>query len=173
VNLLAGRELRRRLAARPPLIEGLVDPEAQIQMNGVDFTLREVASFGSESGAIAFDNGKRRIPPTEPLPPDSEGWWRLQPGVYWILFNEIVHIPADVFAIARTRSSVLRSGAAIQTALWDSGYEGRSGSLLVVHHPAGIELERNARVMQLVFFQMAEEAESLYRGQFQGENIKT
>lgn len=172
MHLLAGSELRRRLAADPPLIEALVDPEAQIQMNGVDFTLREVATFGAEAGAIAFDNGRRRIPKTEPLPPDDRGWWRLERGIYWIVFNEIVHIPADVFALARTRSSVLRAGASIQTALWDSGYEGRSGSLLVAHHPAGIELERNARVMQLVFFQMAGEAERLYRGQYQGENIK-
>jgi dUTP pyrophosphatase len=41
---------------------------------------------------------------------------------------------------------------------------------MVIHNPLGMRLERNARVMQLIFFKLTEETES-YRGAYQGENI--
>jgi dUTP pyrophosphatase len=170
LKLIEGKELRRRLESSPPLIESLVDAGVQIQMDGVDFTLREVARFRNEAGAIDFDNSERHTPQTDPVPLDENGWWFLEPGLYWIVYNEIVNIPPDAFAIGRTRSSVLRSGASVKTALWDSGYSGRSGSLLVVHNPAGIRFRKNARVMQLVFFGLDAPAEKTYAGQYQNEN---
>lgn len=170
MKLITGNALRQRLEARPPLIEELLDPETQIQMNGVDFTLREVAVFRGEPGAVDFDNSERRTAETELVAADAEGWWRLSPGPYWVVYNEIVNIPRDAFALARTRSSLLRSGASVKTALWDSGYSGRSGSLLVVHHPAGIRLRKNARIAQLVFFSLDEPAEKIYAGTYQNEN---
>ncbi len=170
MKLIEGKELRQRLEASPALIEGLVDVGIQVQMDGVDFTLREVARFKSEAGAIDFDNSQRKTPGTDNIPLDENGWWVLDPGLYWIVYNEVVNIPADAFAIGRTRSSVLRSGASIKTALWDSGYSGRSGSLLVVHNPAGLRLQKNARIMQLVFFGLDAPAEKTYTGQYQNEN---
>ncbi len=168
--LIEGGELRRRLNASPPLIEQMVDAEIQIQMNGVDFTLREVSSFRNEPGAVDFDNTNRRTPGTEPIAADEVGWWRLRPGSYWVVYNEIVNIPLDAFAIGRTRSSLLRSGTSVKTALWDSGYSGRSGSLLVVHNPAGIHLQKDARIIQLVFFGLDAPAEKAYSGLYQDEN---
>ena len=170
MKLIEGQELRHRLEASPALIEGLVDVGVQVQMDGVDFTLREVARFKNEAGAIDFDNSERYTPGTDPVSVDENGWWFLESGLYWIVYNEVVNIPPDAFAIGRTRSSVLRSGASIKTALWDSGYSGRSGSLLVVHNPAGLRLQKNARIMQLVFFGLDAPAEKTYAGQYQNEN---
>ena len=170
MKLIEGQELRHRLEASPALIEGLVDVGVQVQMDGVDFTLREVARFKNEAGAIDFDNSQRKTPGTDAMPLDENGWWFLEPGLYWIVYNEVVNIPPDAFAIGRTRSSVLRSGASIKTALWDSGYSGRSGSLLVVHNPAGLRLQKDARIMQLVFFGLDAPAEKTYAGQYQNEN---
>ena len=56
------------------------------------------------------------------------------------------------------------------TALWDSGYSGRSGSLLTVHHPKGLHIKKNARIVQLVFFGLDAPAEKTYSGQYQDEN---
>jgi dUTP diphosphatase len=170
VKLIEGEALRQRLSFDPPLIEGFIERATQVQMNGVDFTLKEVARFGESPGAIDFDNSERRTPETVPVAPDGDGWWHLAPGPYWIVYNEVVNVPPDVFGIARTRSSLLRSGAQIGTALWDSGYSGRSGSVLVVHNPAGIRLKRNARVLQLVFFALDAPAKKTYAGQYQNEN---
>lgn len=86
-------------------------------------------------------------------------------------FNEVVEIPPDVMAIARPRSSLLRMGATIETAVWEPGYKGRSQSLLIVHNPEGIKIKRNARLMQLIFFRLENDAEKLYDGIYQGENI--
>ena len=139
-------------------------------MDGVDFTLREVARFAEERGSIDFDNSERCTPDTVPIEPSVEGWWELGPGAYWIVYNEIVNIPSDVFAFARTRSSVIRSGANVVTALWDSGYSGRSGSMLVVSNPLGLRLKQNARVIQLIFFCLDFPADRTYSGTYQNEN---
>ncbi|MEI2760841.1 MAG: hypothetical protein V9E95_01185 [Methanothrix soehngenii] len=44
-------------------------------------------------------------------------------------FNEIVNIPGDVAALARARSTLLRCGASLETALWDPGYLGAQPEL--------------------------------------------
>ncbi|MEI2760840.1 MAG: hypothetical protein V9E95_01180 [Methanothrix soehngenii] len=41
----------------------------------------------------------------------------------------------------------------------------------MVHNPSGLRLKKNARLMQLVFMRLENEAEKLYEGRYQGENI--
>lgn len=167
--LLSSQALRSRLAAIPPLIEGALDVEVQVQPNGFDLTLREVYRYTS-GGRIDFSNAKRDLSGLEMLPLQSGGW-QLAQGSYLVTFNEIVHIPLDLAALGRTRSSLLRCGASLQTAVWDAGYSGRSQSLLVIHNPAGLLLERNARILQLVFYELTALAAQGYQGRFQGEDV--
>ena len=152
------------------LVESMIDPDVQTQMCGVELTLQKIEAFVSE-GALAFDNQERKLPETVGIAFDPSGWADLEMGAYLVTFNEIVNIPRDVAALARPRSSLLRSGAALETALWDPGYRGRSQSLLVVYNPSGLRLKRNARLMQLVFLRLGKEAEKGYAGKYQGENI--
>jgi dUTP pyrophosphatase len=139
-------------------------------MCGVELTLQKIERFLT-AGAVAFDNKERKLPETEPLNFDEMGWIELPAGSYLVTFNEIVNIPKDVAAMARARSTLLRCGATLETALWDPGYRGRSQSLLVVYNPLGLRLKKNARMMQLVFLRLEKEAEKLYAGKYQGENI--
>ena len=74
-------------------------------------------------------------------------------------------------ALGRPRSSLIRSGVSIHTAVWDAGYNGRSQALMVIYHPNGYRIQRDARIMQLVFFQMENAAIRGYEGRFQSENI--
>ena len=120
---------------------------------------------------MAFENIERKLPETEKIDFDETGWVALEAGAYLVTFNEIVNIPRDVAALARARSSLLRCGATLETALWDPGYRGRSQSLLVVYNPHGLRLKKNARLMQLVFLRLEKDAEKLYDGKYQGENI--
>jgi dUTP pyrophosphatase len=152
------------------LVESMIDPKAQTQMCGIELTLARVERFVS-LGALAYDNKDRMLPDTEELSFDESSWIALDKGAYLVTFNEIVNVPKDAAALARPRSSLLRSGAALETALWDPGYRGRSQSLLVVHNPQGLRLKKNARLMQLVFFRLGREAEKVYAGRYQGENI--
>jgi dUTP pyrophosphatase len=153
-----------------PLVEGMIDPEVQTQMCGIELTLKKIERFTS-SGTVAFDNKERELPKTELISFDESGWADLEKGAYLVTFNEIVSIPRDMAALARPRSSLLRCGATLETALWDPGYRGRSQSLLVVHNPAGLRLKKNARLMQLLFMTLGKDAEKVYAGRYQGENI--
>ena len=152
------------------LVENMIDTKTQTQMCGIELTLNRIERFTS-AGAVAFDNSERKLPQTEPIDFDPSGWIDLTPGSYLVTFNEIVSIPKDVAALARARSTLQRCGASLETALWDPGYRGRSQSLLVVYNPQGLRLKKNARLMQLVFMRLEKEAEKVYSGKYQGENI--
>lgn len=152
------------------LVESMIDAEIQTQMCGIELTLQKIERFAS-AGAVAFDNKERKLPETVPIDFDESGWVRLPPGPYLVTFNEIVSIPPDVTAMARARSTLQRCGASLETALWDPGYRGRSQSLLVVYNPHGLELKKNARLMQLVFMRLEKDAEKVYAGKYQGENL--
>ena len=163
MTILTGSEARG-------LVESMIDPETQTQMCGVELTLQKIERFLT-AGAVAFENKERELPETELVNFDEMGWIELTAGAYLVTFNEIVNIPKDVAAMARARSTLLRCGATLETALWDPGYRGRSQSLLVVYNSQGLKLKKNARLMQLVFLRLENEAEKLYSGKYQGENI--
>jgi len=167
--ILSKSDIHRLLQQKPPLIEGWVDLEQQVQPNGIDLTLREVALLQSP-GRIAVADSQRLVSDLAPLVFDGLGFIDLMPGAYIITYNEIVHLPKNVMALATPRSSLLRCGVTVNTAVWDAGYSGRSQSLLVVYNPHGFRLQRNARLAQLVFLRLTQETEG-YRGAYQGENI--
>lgn len=167
---LSREQLLALIAADRPLITEMIDVENQVQPNGVDLTLREVARHQGQ-GAIGIDSADRVLPELEVLHFDEDGWLELEPGIYHILYNEVVDIPTSLMALGRPRSSLARCGVSIVTAVWDAGYNGRSTSMLVVENPAGFRVQKDARVMQLVFFGMSEAPADGYRGRYQGENL--
>jgi dUTP pyrophosphatase len=167
--ILSKQDLQRLLRQEPPLIENSINLEEQVQPNGIDLTLREIFMLQS-SGKITVENKQRLISDTTPLVFDGLNSIDLMPGAYIITYNEIVHLPKNIMALATPRSSLLRCGVTINTAVWDAGYSGRSQSLMVVYNPQGFCLQRNARILQLVFFQLTQETEG-YRGVYQGENM--
>jgi len=167
--VLSKQDIHKLLQQEPPLIEGYINLEEQVQPNGIDLTLREVALLQTP-GKIAASNSQRVVSGLAPLVFDGLGFIDLIPGAYIITYNEIVHLPNNVMALARPRSSLLRCGVTIDTAVWDAGYSGRSQSLMVVYNPQGFRLQRNARVVQLVFLQLTLETEG-YQGAYQKENI--
>jgi dUTP pyrophosphatase len=121
------------------------------------------------AGKITVDNSQRVVSDLSPLVFDGMGSIELVPGTYIITYNEVVHLPKDIMALGRPRSSLLRCGVTVGTAVWDAGYSGRSQSLLVVYNPRGFRVQRNARIIQLVFFTLTGESEG-YSGVYQGEN---
>ena len=167
--ILSKQDIQRLLQQEPPLIEDYINLEEQVQPNGIDLTLREVSMLQS-SGRIAAINSQRLVSDVAPLVFDGFNFIDLMPGAYIITYNEIVHLPKNVMALATPRSSLLRCGVTINTAVWDAGYSGRSQSLMVVYNPQGFRLQRNARIVQLVFLQLSQETEG-YQGAYQGENI--
>lgn len=153
-----------------PLVTEWTNLDEQIQPNGIDLTLREISAFRGP-GQIGISSSDRILPELEPLAFDAEGWIDLQPGIYQIVYNEIVDIPITLMALGRPRSSLPRGGATIHTAVWDAGYRGRSTSVLSVQNPDGFRVQQHARVMQLVFFAMSQAPAAGYRGTYQDENV--
>lgn len=167
--VLSKRDIELLLEQKPPLVEGLLSPVEQLQPNGVDLTLCDIALFQSP-GKITTNNTQRVISNLSPLVFDGLDFIHLAPGIYSITFNEIVHLPKNIMALATPRSSLLRCGVTVNTAVWDAGYSGRSQSLLVVYNPQGFQLQRNTRIIQLVFLRLTSETEG-YQGTYQNENI--
>lgn len=167
--ILSGKDIRRLIGQDPPLVEGWVDLETQVQTNGFDLTLRDVA-VPQSAGKMTVANNQRILSDLSPLVFDAMGNIELVAGIYIITYNEIVHLPRNIMALGRPRSSLLRCGVTVGTAVWDAGYEGRSQSLLVVYNQRGFCVQKNARITQLVFMELTGDSEG-YDGVYQGENI--
>ena len=170
--VLGRAALLARLAATPPLVDALADVATQVQPHGIDLRLETVWRFAS-AGGIGRDapgGADRALPARDVAAFDAAGAIHLAPGTYLVRFVEVVHLPLDLMALARPRSTLLRCGAALHTAVWDAGYEGRSEALLVVGNPHGLRLERGARICQLVFFAL-DAPGAAYSGAYQRENL--
>jgi len=167
MGILFGEELTKRLQGDNPLITP-VKPE-QIQPNGIELTLASISRMEG-AGRLAFDNSDRVLPEYEELPFDGSGWLHLSPGLYIVTYTEVVNIHHDLLAFARTRSSLLRMGATLYTALWDTGYVGRSQTPINVINPDGISLRKGARLLQLIFVTLGDELTDVYDGIYHREN---
>ncbi|WP_411964595.1 deoxyuridine 5'-triphosphate nucleotidohydrolase [Haloferax sp. YSMS24] len=141
--------------------------DEQVQPNGVDLTLDAILEQ-VEPGRLGRDGktiGERRALDVDDA--DTETY-HLEPGGYVLQYAETVHIPEDHVGFIYPRSSLMRNSCMLNTAVWDAGYEGKGEGLLQVHHP--IELERGARVAQIVLTDAAHE--DTYDGSYQGERTE-
>jgi len=151
----SGEEVAKWISA------GVASKQIRVQPNGVDLTVSEIYAFGSE-GKLYEE--QREMPRYEKL----EGIeWLLTSGVYLVRYGEWIKIPPNAIGLVLPRSSLLRMGATIYTAVWDSGYEGRGIGLLHVMNPHGIKLKKGARIAQIIF--ISARSEKLYEGIWKGE----
>ena len=169
-TILSKKDILVLIHQTPPLIKDFVKLEDQLQPNGFDLTIRDIASIQSQ-GKIGVTNTLRKLSDLTPLSFKGEEFLYLAPGSYVVTYNEIVHLPKKVMALGAPRSSLLRCGVTVHMAIWDAGYSGRSQSLLTVYNPMGFQIQKNSRVAQLVFMELTDETEA-YNGAYQGENIK-
>ncbi|GAI35223.1 unnamed protein product, partial [marine sediment metagenome] len=95
--ILSKQDIQRLLQQEPPLVEGYVNLKEQVQPNGIDLTLRNIALLQS-SGKIATTDSHRLVSDLAPLVFDGLGFVDLIPGAYIITYNEIVHLPKNIMA---------------------------------------------------------------------------
>lgn len=169
-GVLSREDILKMLEGSPPLVQNLCDIQQQVQPNGIDLTLKEIALLDSP-GSLGTGTEGRALSNTSPLIFDGLDRVDLLPGCYLVTYNEVINLPKNIMALARPRSSLLRCGVSIHNAVWDAGYSGRSQSLMVVYNPQGFRLYRNARIVQMIFFLLSREVAQGYQGRFQGENI--
>ncbi len=134
----------------------------RIDCAGLKLTLGEV--YKLESRGVLSRSGKE-LPSYALVEPDN-GYYYLLPGPYYIKYNEYLKIPNGYIGLAIQRSSLIRMGVTLYTAVWDPGYEGRGSGLIVVHNPHGVAIERGVQVAQLVIIKMTGYTKKLYRGSY-------
>jgi dUTP pyrophosphatase len=169
-SILSREDITQLLNQDPPIANSLRNPEEQLQPNGIDLTVSDISVFNS-SGILNIDNEARVLSSTSPLIFNGAGYLDLVPGSYLITYNEVINLPRNIMGLAFPRSSLLRCGISIHTAVWDAGYSGRGKSLMLVYNTMGFRVYRHARVVQLVFFRLSSEVFKGYNGVFQKENL--
>lgn len=170
---MLNREELKKLIQEKNLVEGYIDLDTQLTPNGFDLTVGNIFEF-TTAGSLDFSNKERKLPEAKEIPlqkgnpQDKFGWWQLKKGIYKIRTNEVVNLPKDLIALAFSRTSLLRMGAFTQHGVWDAGFRGKGEFVLTVGNPAGIRIKQNARIAQLVFFNV-KETDAGYQGIYQNQ----
>jgi dUTP pyrophosphatase len=142
-----------------------VDSGRQSQPAGFDLTVRKVYSYSKSVYVLGL--AKTENSRLEELAPTRDGYFDLALGAYLLELNEITTIPNDAIGIFFPRSTLLRNGIDVRTALFDPGYSGQPKIMLVCHRP--LKLQRFSRIGQLVLLKSDGEFSKKYNGQYQGE----
>jgi len=158
-KILSGEEISR-------LIEKIVpaDSGKQSQPAGYDVTVNKILAYSKDRYTLGIAKGENSDLVPVPL---GGKYFELTEGAYFVELNEITTIPKDAIGILLPRSTLLRNGLDVRTALFDPGYSGQPKIMLVCHRPARIE--RFARVGQLIIIKSDAEFSSQYSGRYQGE----
>jgi dUTP pyrophosphatase len=175
--MFIGNQELRRLILEENLVTGYIDLEQQLQPNGFDLTVEKIEAFDGK-GRITKDG--KTLSPMEELETiedidlltlDKKNIWALPQGSYLMYFNETINLPKNLAAIHIQRSTVMRCGNFSIVGSWDSGYNGKGCSLLVIGNEDGLILEKDARVVQMHFIRVEGE-HTLYDGNYQKENLE-
>lgn len=162
----------KKLIENEGMITGYKDLDEQLQPNGFDLTLDTVYNIDNH-GAILI-NGKflPYLQKIEKNGGDDELYLYKLDGIKSYAFdvNETVKLPLDICAITIQRSSIMRCGVTTNIGFWDSGYNGKGYSILNIMNPNGFTVEKNARIVQMIFMKNTSNTEG-YNGQYQFEGI--
>lgn len=158
-RILSGEEIA-------PLIKKVskVESGEQKQPAGYDVTVSKIHSFPKDKFTLEIVKGENSILIEIEL---AGNYFDLVPGAYFAELNEITTIPRDAIGILLPRSTLLRNGLDVRTALFDPGYSGQPKVMLVCHRP--VRIERYSRIGQLVIIKSDKEFGLQYSGQYQGE----
>lgn len=132
-----------------------------IQPNAVDLRVQDIFKITSDIFVIDSKNNKvhRGSQKIEPV----NNFWVLEPGSYEIITNHDVTIAKDEAGYVITRSTFIRNGCFLTSGLYDSGFSGRVGCLLVVT-TGRLKIERGTRIGQFIL--QDAECVAIYKGSY-------
>lgn len=146
------------------------DLGAQLQPNGIDLRIIELfevtgqAHLGRDK-PMDFSNVR-----VDPVFFDN-GLVKLRPGRHYLVnFREHLTLDGSHCALIIPRSSMLRAGVDVRSALWDTGWNGRLGGVIKVTN--SLTVEYGARLAQIVVYE-AETSDVKYSGRYQGADSQT
>lgn len=155
--------------------EGAPADGLQRQPAGYDLTVASISRFDGV-GTLDLTNERRQLPAIANIEweagagtDDAPAPLTLVPGGYLVTYSEVIEVPADCAGLVLPRSSLMRCGATLHSALWDPGYRGRGQGLLTVY--TELRLHHQARIGQFILIRLDQAASELYSGTYQNENI--
>lgn len=143
-----------------------------VQQQGIDVRVSKVYTL--EGTGIVPAQGKTSLPERVEIPTvnfSGNPTWTLAPGYYELDLMEGVDMPAEAAMYFKTRSSLVRCGAIIESGQFDAGFvTDKAGCFLIVHRT--ITIEQGARVAQAIVH-TSESVDNMYDGQFQADQQRT
>ncbi len=143
--------------------------EKQVQPNAVDITVARV--YALDKGAFMLSGDTKQPLPRRTIHPikrqtDGIEVFRLKGGTYVVEFDQKVEMGANEAGLVVCRSTLMRNGVWMTSALYDSGYHGHMFAGMTVSPGTEFIFPRHERIAQFLCFEA--EALSLYDGQYQG-----
>lgn len=143
------------------IFKGLDDE--QYQPNSIDLKLGKVyKSIEHEYMKVGLYNGEKHLPNLDEIKPKyhKEGVYDtflLSSKVpYWFEIEPIMEIPNDMAQFYLPRSSLLRMGITLHTALGDSGFKGHLRFLAINHNKYPVLIQKGERVATAINFPVCE-----------------
>ena len=125
----------------------------QYQPNSIDLKLGKVEEAHYDGSMVGIVNGAKLLPQTTENIGDIRGRFKLEPmKSYWVIIDNEIIIPDNVCQLYYPRSTLLRMGLSLHTAVGDSGFKGHLKFLLVnnTHNP--IYIDKGERIATAVNF---------------------
>lgn len=149
--------------------------EKSYQPDGIDLRLGQVYELEFEYGEIyGISDDQKKLPKHKPIAPEVHSMglgWLLKPHSSYILeVDRPIHINLDSAQFYLPRSSLLRMGFNVATALGDSDFNGKLSFLGINETDNSLFLGKNVRFAQLIDFKV--DGAGLYDGDYQ-EKIDT
>lgn len=138
--------------------------EDQVQPNAIDLRVDKI--FRIQNRQFNIDEESKQHRGSVEIEPNTEGYWRLDPGTYEIIMQGEITIGPEEAGWVITRSTLNRNGVFITSGLYDSGYSGVMAGAMHVN-VADMRIKRGTRVGQFLLFKA--EALHQYEGSY-GKN---
>lgn len=142
---------------------------------GWDLTVKDIKEINPgdnrllKSGTEFDHNTYTTVPLTINPYKEDQHIWVITPGVYSLTFYQGCSLPNNIKAEIVHRSSLLRMGVEIRSAVYDPGFKVEEmGAVMIAHNP--VVIEKGSRVAQILMCETLVAQE--YAGQWQGTRDK-
>lgn len=159
-----------KLAFTRKWVDGVSNPIEQIQQNGIDLTVENIAEIEGSGRVGVKEKSLPNYRQIQSQPTLTDGRvYRLEPGKAYVLqITETIKVPRNKVGLVWMRSTFNRCGCPLFACVFDSGYNGKP--TIAAYPSIPIWIEKNARIAQILFFDA--DSASLYNGQYQHQGLK-
>lgn len=150
------------------MIEGNLPSEA-VQPNGVDLSVDKIYRIEGTPRLTNDDYSKGKRVEVETGEDDKGEYYALsQDESYVVVYGEKIEIPQNHIGLVLPRSRMMRCGVDVQTAVWDSGYEGRGEG--GIDTSTDVNINTDMRIAQMIYLS-TESLDEHYDGSHQSERL--